>query len=352
MSQALRSACARRIQALRERTAQVVTEAFLERHPDWLARYGERARVLGNQDAVFHIDFLTGAIEAGAPEAFADYAVWTAGVLGARGIGPESLVENLRQIEQVLCAEMADCRDLIASMVDAACTACVAAPADAKSGGLAGPLDPVQRLFTAAALRGDRQAATGIALEVLRGGHTVEALYTQVFETSQYAVGALWQTNRISVVDEHVATAVTQYVMARVFDAVTLPSTPMRGMAVIAGVEGELHQIGANMVADILAADGWDVQFLGTNVPHRDLVRTVTAQPPALLGLSTTMLFHVPKVGALITDIRAALGLRAPKILLGGAAFRLAPDAVSSLGADGYAKDLTSVRGLVNSLLA
>ena len=73
--------------AVREVTpalAVEVTAAFLDRHPDWRARYGARATTEGVKDAGYHLAFLAGAIESGHVEAFASYARWAAGVLGAR----------------------------------------------------------------------------------------------------------------------------------------------------------------------------------------------------------------------------------------------------------------------------
>src|SRR4051794_4024706 len=85
------------VRGLKARLARAVTDEFFQRHPDWEERYGERGRQRGIEDAGFHLDFLAGAIESGEPAAFESYARWTAGVLGARGIGPH-VAENLEQL--------------------------------------------------------------------------------------------------------------------------------------------------------------------------------------------------------------------------------------------------------------
>src|SRR5262245_43994160 len=61
-----------RLRHLKPQVAEQVTEVFLERHPDWLLKYGERARKFGIEDAQFHIDFLRGAVEANSIQAFED----------------------------------------------------------------------------------------------------------------------------------------------------------------------------------------------------------------------------------------------------------------------------------------
>ena len=64
---------AEQLRGFRRQIAGKVTEVFLLRHPDWVARYGERARRFGVEDAIFHQDFLAAAIETGDPRAFAEY---------------------------------------------------------------------------------------------------------------------------------------------------------------------------------------------------------------------------------------------------------------------------------------
>ncbi|MBA2269151.1 MAG: hypothetical protein H0W20_00950, partial [Chthoniobacterales bacterium] len=103
---AARVATAQQIAAAKESVAAAVTDEFFERHPDWLARYGENGRKRGIEDAGFHIDFLEGAIETGSVAAFCDYARWCSRLLSGYGIAPHFLAENLRQVGQALEAKV------------------------------------------------------------------------------------------------------------------------------------------------------------------------------------------------------------------------------------------------------
>jgi methanogenic corrinoid protein MtbC1 len=190
-----------------------------------------------------------------------------------------------------------------------------------------------------------------IVEEALANGAGVFEIYAQVFQESLYEVGRLWEEGKITVSTEHRATAITQFVMAAIYSraAPVRPSSPPR-RAIIAGVAGELHQIGANMVADVLENDGWNVEFLGTDAPHSGIVDAVRAQGADLLGISATMLFNVPNVIRLIADVRAV----APKlrVLLGGAAFRWRPGLWVDAGADGFAPDLRTAVEVADGLMA
>jgi methanogenic corrinoid protein MtbC1 len=206
------------------------------------------------------------------------------------------------------------------------------------------PLAQTRGLFLQSLLRGDRKAATGVVLEELRQGTPIESVYVDVFQEALYEIGRRWERNEITVAQEHMATAITQYVVAQMFTRLPV-STLRRGGVVITGVQGELHQVGSNMVADMLEADGWNVHFLGTNIPREGIVQAVEAHEPAILGISCTMLFNLPQVVALLDAVRRRIS-PFPRVLLGGGAFRSAPDLCQELGAEGYATDLRAAVAL------
>jgi len=339
-----RIAIARRLIEAREEIAQGITEEFLKRHPDWLVRYGEAARTHGVRDARFHLDFLAGAVEAGAAQPFEAYTRWAAGMLAARGIAPAFLAENIRQIGNGVQALLpADQHDYVGRIVAAGVTAIYDRRVLEESGeGHA--LAESREMFTQAAIRGRREAAVGIARKALRDGHSAIDVYTHIFQESQYEVGRLWAGNRISVAQEHLATAVTQFVVAQVYADLPQSST-RRGNVVITGVEGELHQVGANLVADVLESEGWDVRFLGTQMPHAGVLDIIAEHEAACVGISATMLFSLPKVRTLVDEIRQRHG-RQLRIIVGGAAFRHVPAAAEEIGADGWAGDL---QGAINT---
>ena len=85
------------------------------------------------------------------------------------------------------------------------------------------PLALTRRIFTQAVLRGERRAALNIALEALDHGASMPEVYIEVFQQALYDVGSMWERNTITVAQEHMATAVTQYVMAHIFERIERP---------------------------------------------------------------------------------------------------------------------------------
>jgi methanogenic corrinoid protein MtbC1 len=335
-----RTALGDRLQQLKPQIAEQVTQMFLERHPDWLSRYGGRARKFGIEDAQFHIDFLRGAVEASSIQAFEDYCEWAAGLLRSRSIASHFLVENLTQIETALRSGLSqEEQAVIARIMEAGRAACdreKTRPAHPDS-----PLALTRNVYLRSILIGARAGSVQIVEEALRDGAGMFDIYVQVFQESLYEVGRLWAAGKVSVSVEHRATAITQFVMAGLYSRAlpSRPSAPLR-QAIVTGVAGELHQIGANMVADVLETAGWNVQFLGTDAPHTDIVDAVLAQESDLVCVSATMLFNVPNVVRLIHDLRA----HSPtlRVLIGGSAFRAKPDLWMDIGADGFAPNLNT----------
>jgi methanogenic corrinoid protein MtbC1 len=186
-------------------------------------------------------------------------------------------------------------------------------------------------------LHNDRHTSSHLILEAVQKGISVKSIYSQVFQRTQREIGRLWQTNQISVAQEHFCTAATQMVMSQLYPYMFTGERKDRRM-VVACVGGELHEIGARMVADFFEMDGWDTFFLGASTPPDGILKMVQDCQADVLALSATMSFHVSKVAGIISDLRADPSSRT-RVLVGGYPFNLSPDLWRKVGADGYAPD-------------
>ncbi len=186
--------------------------------------------------------------------------------------------------------------------------------------------------FLALILEGDRRRADAYARDVFeREG--VAFLYESIVQPALQEIGELWYTNRVSAAQEHLATATAEAAIASLYSRFRWP--PRGPRAIVACAQGERHELGARMVADLLALDGWDERFVGADVPAEALAQQVRELAPKMLGLSVTLSAHVPIARETIALARAARpGL---KVLVGGRAARdaqLGADAVACRGTD------------------
>jgi methanogenic corrinoid protein MtbC1 len=181
-------------------------------------------------------------------------------------------------------------------------------------------LSVLRTRYLAAQLAGDRQEALRLVMkEGISAGIAVPDLVLQVIQPAQYEIGRLWQENRISVAQEHLGTAISQLVLAHLYPH--LPRERRRGRtALVATVEGELHDMGARVTADFLEMAGYDVRYLGASVPADHLVAMIEQERPHLLALSTTIPTHLPMVRRTVDRVCEATKGELP-ILLGGRAF-------------------------------
>jgi methanogenic corrinoid protein MtbC1 len=343
---------AEKIRGWKALVADEVAERLLQQPADWRERHGHRALSHGRDDAAVHLEYLVGAVVSGSVAAFEDYSRWTTRVLATYNVEQEFLEKSLRQLEACLLNRIEPKeRGLISRLIEVGCLASAApeekTPQQTRD---RHPLSDVQAVFLQALLAGARQEAVKIAVGALEDGHSIANIHLEVLQESQYAVGRLWESHQITVAQEHMASAITQYTLASLYPHIEL-ATVVRGKALVTGVEGEMHQLGANMVADALESVGWDVKFLGTNLPQSGIVDMVREFQPALIGIAATMIFNVDKVASLVAAVQAIPDLPPPVIVLGGAAFRHAPNLYAEIGAHGQPADLKSLLALVDSLL-
>lgn len=182
-------------------------------------------------------------------------------------------------------------------------------------------LEPIKQQYLQDMLAARRKAALEMIMDAYHNGHSIPDIYLNIFQESLYEIGRLWESNHISVADEHICTAITQFIMSNLYPHLEL-SEKRRGRAVITGIEGELHQVGANMVSDILESDGWDVVFLGSDVPINSALQALRTHKADLLGISSTIHSNMPNVIKLVQMTRKEFGKKTLSIMLGGGAFK------------------------------
>lgn len=195
-------------------------------------------------------------------------------------------------------------------------------------------MDELARRFLQAILAGELPAALAAARDARPQG--LAYLYEEVVTAALVEVGLRWQDGLISVAEEHVATAIAQSVLASFY--VTFP-WPLQGpRAVMACVAGERHELGARMAADLLVCDGWNVTFVGADVPLDSLLALVRREQPRFVGLSAALAVRLPRVHEAISVLRSEVaGL---PIIVGGGA--VASSEAAGLEADVIARSASA----------
>jgi methanogenic corrinoid protein MtbC1 len=213
------------------------------------------------------------------------------------------------------------------------------------------PLSPLARAFSSALLHGDRAMASKVVLDAVATGTSVQDVYLHVFQPSQYELGRLWETNRITVAQEHYCTAATQLVMSQLYGHVF--ATPKQGLALVAtSVAGNLHELGVRMVADFFEMAGWDSYYLGADTPNDAVIAAVGERHARVLAVSATLDNHVDGVRGLINAVRREPECAGVQVIVGGRPFNRDTELWRAVGADGFAPSAEPAIALAHQLIA
>lgn len=172
--------------------------------------------------------------------------------------------------------------------------------------------------FLEALRKGDARAAHHVVNGLIDAGTSFDELCEDVVRRTLYEIGELWAAGEITVADEHVASAISDGILACIspFSTAHLQG---RNRVLVCCSEGELHAIGARMVGETFAAAEWAVEYMGPSLPADSVASAVVQRNVDVLALSTTMLEHLPAVAATIDAARE----QAPelRVVVGGQAY-------------------------------
>lgn len=346
-------AAAREVLGRRAQLAQALVAQEFDRHPELAQRYGAQGRAKSLQDAGYHFSYLAQALAFGNPVLFTDYVGWLKVVLRQRKVRSDDLVFHFECAARVLREQLpVEAGAAAGALVDEAVRALPAMPEGLPSFmSETSPLSALARRFLDALLRSDRHGASRLVLSAVRGGASVRQVYLEVFQPVQREVGRLWQMNLISVAREHYCTAATQLVMSQLYPQF-LGSASSGRSVVVTSVAGDLHELGARMVADFLELEGWETFYTGASTPQASVIEAVVEHRADVLAVSATIAYHLPEVQALIAALRKDPRCARVKVLVGGYPFNCAPDLWREVGADAGASDAQDAVLVAARLLA
>lgn len=326
-----------RLRESRDALVATVVDEFYRRHPEWTERWGATGRESCVRDVGFTLAFLEASLRSRDPSILREYARWLGSLLRSRNVPMESARESFDMLAVAVRGVLPEAE---AARVAEALQEAKAGfdEVQAPPAGIA-ERSPAAEKFLAALIAGDRPGLQRILEEASSGGLSIAQIADAIIEPAMTEIGARWARNEISVADEHRATALAQLVLARLAPA---PATKVEGSAVIACVEGNLHSLGARVVADALEGEGWDVHFMGADVPTRDLVAYLREHPVELVGLSVALPLHLPMAERVVAALRRELGPSCPRIVLGGKPIRDSAQGASFVEADAVFHDAAS----------
>jgi MerR family transcriptional regulator, light-induced transcriptional regulator len=158
-------------------------------------------------------------------------------------------------------------------------------------------------------------------------------VYDEILVPALHEVGRRWACSELTVAEEHLATGICEIVLPDLARELPREARTWR-TAIVACSPGELHAIGARIVADYLEAGGWEVLHLGAITPADAVAELVVARNAAMVALSAATEERLPELAAACARLKALPF--PPLIAVGGQAIG-GEEAARRLGADLYA---------------
>jgi 5-methyltetrahydrofolate--homocysteine methyltransferase len=199
-----------------------------------------------------------------------------------------------------------------------------------------------------AVLEGDRQKVAELTAAALEAGTEPKEILDQALTPAMDIVGEEYERGDRYVPEMLISAEAMKGAMAKLRPLLADAGVEPRGRIVIGTVEGDLHDIGKDLVAMMLEGAGFDVVNLGVEVSAETFVESVRERKPGLIAMSallTTTMTYMP----VVIDALKSAGLRGQvKVIVGGAPVTQAY--ADEIGADGYAPDAAAAVKLAVAL--
>jgi len=197
---------------------------------------------------------------------------------------------------------------------------------------------PEAGAFADALLVPDRKKVERLFRSALAAGAPFATACAHIIQPAMHQLGELWAANRCSVAQEHLATALCQTLIARAASECEA-AVPNGVRVLVAGVPGNHHALGAQIVADTLELEGYEVDYTGADTPLADLVEQVRRRRPRVVLLSASLPSQLPATRECVAALRAPGETRPQQVVVGGQAFRGLEHPAESVGADAFYAD-------------
>jgi MerR family transcriptional regulator, light-induced transcriptional regulator len=198
-------------------------------------------------------------------------------------------------------------------------------------------------------LGGRRAECFELISEALRAGTPAETLICDVIWPATAQIERLYNDDRINAAAEHMACRINRTAADQL--QAHLTRRPPRGRRVlVASADTEGQELGAQIVADLFQADGWEVFFVGGGVPDDEILSLVGQLRPHMLLIFGAHPEAVANTRAMVERIRDVGVCPTMNIVVTGGIFNRADGLWQEIGADAFCDTPRGVLATANEL--
>ena len=201
-----------------------------------------------------------------------------------------------------------------------------------------------------AVLNGDRDKVVELTAAALEQGTRPKEILDQALTPGMDIVGEEYERGDRYVPEMLISAEAMKGAMAQLKPLLAAVGVEPLGRIVIGTVEGDLHDIGKDLVAMMLEGAGFEVSDLGVEVTAEAFVQAVRERNPGILAMSALLTTTMTNMPVVIAALKEAELRDAVKVIIGGAPVTQAY--ADQIGADGYASDAASAVKLTKQLVS
>ncbi|MHC4084195.1 MAG: corrinoid protein [Planctomycetota bacterium] len=199
-----------------------------------------------------------------------------------------------------------------------------------------------------AIIKGDQNTAVEITKAALDEGTEAESVLNDGLIAGMEVIGGRFKKNEVYIPEVLIAARAMKMAMEILEPELAKAGVKPRGKFLIGTVQGDLHDIGKNLVAMMLKGAGFEVIDIGVDIGPEKFVEQAKAAGAQIIGMSALLTTTMPSIEKTLNALKEA-GVTA-KIMIGGAP--VTQGYADKIGADGYSPDAASAVDTAKSFVA
>ena len=199
-----------------------------------------------------------------------------------------------------------------------------------------------------AIIKGDQNTAVEITKAAIEEDMPAESVLNDGLIAGMEVIGARFKKNEVYIPEVLIAARAMKMAMEILEPELAKAGVKPRGKFLIGTVQGDLHDIGKNLVAMMLKGAGFEVIDIGVDIRPEKFVEEAKAAGAQIVGMSALLTTTMPSIEKTVNALKEA-GVNA-KIMIGGAP--VTQGYADKIGADGYSPDAASAVDTAKSFIA
>lgn len=200
-----------------------------------------------------------------------------------------------------------------------------------------------------AILRGDNVKSKEVTQDLVGKNVPAGEILSEGLIAGMDVVGRKFKANEMYIPEVLIAARAMHAAMDILKPLLAASGVKSKGIAVIGTVQGDLHDIGKNLVSMMLEGAGFTVVDIGVDIPADKYVEAAKENKAQIVGLSALLTTTMPAMKEIIDALKKDPETKNVKIIVGGAP--VTQEYADSIGADGYAADASSAVDISEKLL-